>query len=104
MSKVKLKESAFLDWLFSDQDDINTFGRNMISELRANGFVKETVQNLLDCCGYVPGFICEDEPDGEFDPENVELISEREKEECYKCGVEYDNTMDDFCSNCLASK
>lgn len=103
-NKVKLKESAFLDWYFSDQEDIDTFGRNMISELRTTGFVKETVQDLLDRCGYIPGFICEDEPDGELDPADVELISEREKEHCYKCGHEYDNTMDNFCSNCLTLK
>lgn len=40
----------------------------------------------------------------EYDPEDVELVSEREPEHCYKCGHEYDNTMDNFCSNCLASK
>lgn len=104
MSKAKLKESAFLDWYFSDHEDLIVFGKNMISELRASGFVKETVQSLLDRCGYIPGYICEDEPDGEFDPADVELISEREPECCYKCGHEYDNSMDDFCQNCLTLK
>jgi hypothetical protein len=104
MSKVKLKESAFLDWYFSDREDIMAFGKNMISELHKNGFVKETVQGLLDCCGYIPGYICEGEPEEEFDPDDIELISERETEHCYKCGHEYDNTMDNFCSNCLALK
>lgn len=104
MSKVKLKESAFLDWYFSDQEDIDTFGRNMISELRTVGFVKETVQSLLDRCGYIPGFICEIEHDGEFDPEEIELISDRVPECCHKCGHEYDNSMDDFCQNCLTHK
>jgi hypothetical protein len=103
--KIKVKESEFLSWYFSDQDDILTFGRNMITELQSQGFVKESVQSLLDRCGYIPGHISENPNDNkEYDPEDVELISEREPEHCYKCGEEYDNTMDNFCSHCLASK
>jgi len=103
--KIKVKESDFLSWYFSDHEDILAFGRNMITELQSQGFVKESVQSLLDRCGYIPGYISENsDDDKEYDPEDVELISEREPEHCYKCGHEYDNTMDDFCSNCLASK
>ena len=103
--KIKVKESDFLSWYFSDQDDILTFGRNMITELQSQGFIKESVQSLLDRCGYIPGHISDNpDDDNEYDPEDVELISEREPEHCYKCGHEYDNTMDNFCSNCLASK
>lgn len=103
--KIKVTESNFLSWYFSDQDDILTFGRNMITELQSNGFVKESVQSLLDRCGYIPGHISENpDDDKEYDPEDVELISEREPEHCYDCGHEYDNSMDNFCSNCLASK
>lgn len=105
MEKIKVKESDFLSWYFCDQDDILTFGRNMITELKANGFVKESVQSLLDRCEYIPGHISENpDNDKEYDPEDVELVSEREPEHCYKCGHEYDNSMDNFCSNCLASK
>jgi len=103
--KIKVKESDFLNWYFSDHEDVITFGKNLISELYTNGFVKESTQSLLDRCGYIPGYISENIDDNnEYDPEDVELISEREPEHCYKCGHEYDNTMDDFCSNCLASK
>ena len=102
--KIKITEKAFLKWYFSDTEDVMTFGQNMISELYTEGFVKESVQSLLDRCGYIPGFISKDADDKEYDPEDVELVSEREPEHCYKCGHEYDNTMDDFCSNCLASK
>ena len=38
--KIKVKESDFLSWYFSDQDDILTFGRNMITDLQSQGFVK----------------------------------------------------------------
>jgi hypothetical protein len=103
--KIKVKESEFLSWYFSDHEDILTFGRNMITELQTQGFVKESVQSLLDRCGYIPGHISENpNDDKEYDPEDVELISEREPEHCYKCGHEYDNSMDNFCSNCLALK
>lgn len=103
--KIKVTESNFLSWYFSDQDDILTFGRNMITELQSNGFVKESVQSLLDRCGYIPGHISENsDDDNEYDPDDVELVSEREPEHCYDCGHEYDNSMDNFCSNCLTSK
>ncbi len=104
--KVKITEKSFLDWYFSDHDDIENFGKNMISELYSTGFIKESVQSLLDRSGYIPGFISEDEDDNdtEYDPEDVELISKREPERCYKCNHIYDNSMDNFCTNCLSSK
>jgi hypothetical protein len=42
--------------------------------------------------------------------DNVEYIEfetvfpEEKSTLCYKCGHEYDNSMDNFCSNCLTSK
>jgi hypothetical protein len=103
--KIKVKESDFLSWYFSDLDDILAFGRNMITELQSQGFVKESVQSLLDRCGYIPGHISENpDDDKEYDPEDVELISKREPERCYKCNHIYDNSMDNFCTNCLSSK
>jgi hypothetical protein len=103
--KIKVKESDFLNWYFSDQDDILTFGRNMITELQSQGFVKESVQSLLDRCGYIPGHLSENpDDDNEYDPDDVELISEREPEYCPKCGHKYDETMENFCQNCLTSR
>jgi hypothetical protein len=103
--KIKVKESEFLSWYFSDLDDILTFGRNMITELQSQGFVKESVQSLLDRCGYIPGHISENpNDDNEYDPEDVELISERVPAICQKCGVEDDGSMDNFCPNCLTLK
>lgn len=103
--KIKVKELNFLNWYFSDAEDVLAFARNMINELKSEGFIKESVQSLLDRCKYIPGYISENpNDDKEYDPEDVELISKREPEHCYKCGHEYDNTMDHFCSNCLASK
>lgn len=103
--KIKVKESDFLSWYFSDQDDILAFGRNMITELQNEGFVKETIQSLLDRCGYIPGHISENpDDDNEYDPKDVELVSERKPKNCFKCGQLDDNTMDNFCSNCLSLK
>jgi len=104
--KVRVKESRFLDWYFSDHEDIESFGKNMISELYSTGLIKETPQSLLDRCGYIPGFISEhdEDDDTEYDPSDVELISERIQENCPKCGHKYDETMDNFCQNCLTSR
>jgi hypothetical protein len=35
--KIKVKESEFLSWYFSDSDNILIFGRNIISELQKEG-------------------------------------------------------------------
>jgi hypothetical protein len=103
--KIKITEKAFLDWYFIDDEDYLRFAKNMASKLLTHGFVKESMQGLLERCTSIPGFISENpDDDKEYEPKDVELISEREPEHCYKCGHEYDNTMDNFCSNCLASK
>lgn len=103
--KIKLKEEKLLDWFFSDQDDMLSFAKLAIDDMRTNGYTKWSVQGILDGCGYLPAYICENGEEGkEYDPSDIELITDREPEHCYKCGHEYDNSMDNFCSNCLASK
>ena len=103
--KIKVKEADFLNWYFSDQDDLLTFAKNTISELRANGYAEDSVQGLLDRSGYIPGFISVNPNDeNEYDPSDIELISNRIPGHCHKCGEEYDNSMDNFCSVCLESK
>lgn len=102
-TKIKLKESRLLDWMFSDADDLKSFAKLAIEELYTKGRTKWTVQGILDGCGYIPGYICEDGEHGaEYDPSDIELITDREIEVCYKCGHEYDESMSNFCSNCLA--
>jgi hypothetical protein len=76
MKKIKVKKIDFLNWYFDDHDDLLMFAKNMVSELQSSGFIKESVQSLLDRCGYVPGYISENpDDDNEYDPDDVELIN-----------------------------
>ena len=103
--KIKVKASKFLNWYFSDLDELLEFGREMVSELQSEGYVKETVQGILDRCGYIPGYITENPDDeNEYDPSEIELVLEKKPEYCNNCGYEYDHSMDNFCNNCLALK
>jgi hypothetical protein len=75
MKKIKVKKIDFLNWYFSDHDDLLMFAKDMLSELQSNGFIKESVQSLLDRCGYVPGYISENADDNEeYDSGDIELI------------------------------
>ena len=108
MAKIKVTEESFLNWYFSDDNDKLVFANNAIAELKTHGKVLQTVQTLLDNCGYVPGFIAEagegvDESD-EYEPEEVELINTRVQKMCTNCGQLDDESMDNFCPNCLTSK
>lgn len=103
--KVRVKEKTFLDWYFYDHEDMLSFANNMITELHCKGFIKESVQSLLSSCGYIPGHITENPDDeNEYDPSDIELISNRIPGHCHKCGEKYDNSMDNYCSVCLESK
>jgi hypothetical protein len=76
MKKIKVKKIDFLNWYFSDHDDLLMFAKDMLSELQSNGFIKESVQSLLDRCGYVPGYISENsDDDEEYDSGHIELIN-----------------------------
>ena len=76
MNKIKVKKIDFLNWYFADHDDLLMFAKNMVSELQSNGFIKESVQSLLDRCGYVPGYISENpNDDEEYDSGDIELIN-----------------------------
>ena len=75
--KFKLTKEKFINWYFSDSDDISSFGFNAVNELKEFGKVNITIQGLFDSCGYIPQWICEgqsihDEED--LSQEDVELI------------------------------
>jgi len=100
--QVEVTEKNFLDWYFSDYEDVKTFSKDAIESLYYNGVFKITSKELFDSCGYIPEYICENgEEDEEYDPSELKFVVTRK---CYSCGEEYDFTMDDFCSNCLALK
>lgn len=76
--EVKLNSvnsSRFLDWYFSDCDDINDWASNVIAELSYSGKVTLCIQSLFDSCGYIPQYICNDlDGDAEYTPNQIELI------------------------------
>lgn len=76
-NKFKLKKSEFIDWYFDDAHTRIDFGNNAIKELQLYGKFNATIEELLDCCGYVPKRLCEDQSEDtndELSPLDIELI------------------------------
>ena len=48
MKKYKLKKERFLDWMFSDRDDIEFWGNYFVNQLREKGTITYTTQNLFE--------------------------------------------------------
>lgn len=69
--------SKFLDWYFSDSDDVTSFGDRCVEMIQSEGFVNLSARQLFDECGYIPQFICEDS-DGneEYSPSDIEFIND----------------------------
>ena len=57
--KYKLKKKRFADWLFSDSDDVEYWGRRLVSELRDEGEYSITLQEIFDERDEVPYYILE---------------------------------------------
>ena len=77
--KNKITKTAFLDWYFSESDDIYTFGNRCIDMLRDDGIKAYTVEMLFNECGYIPEYICVDNENDsgvEYHPSEVEFINE----------------------------
>jgi hypothetical protein len=73
----KVKASRFLSWYFSNSSDAETIGYDVISALKEVGEYTIDVNDLFDCCGYIPGHICVDaKNDIEYEPSQVELIKD----------------------------
>lgn len=66
--KYKLTKKRFVDWLFSDDDDVEYWGTRFISELRDEGELSITLQEIFDERDEVPAHILENYPqDDGFD-------------------------------------
>jgi hypothetical protein len=81
--KNKVTKSAFLNWYFSDADDINTIGNRVIKGLKADGTITLSVDELFNEAGYIPQHICEVDgaekdylSEDEYHPSEVELIDD----------------------------
>ena len=48
MKKYKLKKERFLDWMFSDQDDIMYWGRRFVKDLTKEHKINFTLQELFE--------------------------------------------------------
>jgi hypothetical protein len=59
-AKSQLKESRFLEWYFSDSDEVRDLGYQAMFKLREQGSFTITSQDLLDRCADVPTYIFED--------------------------------------------
>ena len=78
----KLKKKRFVDWLFSDIDDIQHWGARLIKELKSEGEFNITLQEIMfDERDSVPSFILENYNDSwyadgidEVDVSDVELV------------------------------
>jgi len=61
--KYKMTNAAFLEWYYSDSDDIKAIGRRAIESLKSNGKFKISSQEILNECGYIPVRLLEDKKD-----------------------------------------
>ena len=59
MKKYKLTKKRFADWLFSDSDDVEYWGRRFVNELRDEGEYSITLQEIFDERDEVPVHILE---------------------------------------------
>jgi hypothetical protein len=81
--KNKVTKSAFLNWYFSDADDIKTIGHRVIEGLKADGTITLSVDELFNNAAYIPQHICEVDgaekdylSEDEYHPSEVELIDD----------------------------
>jgi hypothetical protein len=48
MKKYKLKKERFLEWIFSDRDDIEYWGRRFVKDLTKEHKINFTLQELFE--------------------------------------------------------
>jgi hypothetical protein len=79
--KHKLLASKFIEWYYSDHDDIEYLGKSMLRLMKTTGQCSLSAREVFECCEYIPKHICEDN-DGidqyttDYDTEQVELIND----------------------------
>lgn len=71
-TKFPLKESRFLEWYFSDFDEVRDLGYQAMFRLRAEGVFTITSQDLLDGCSEVPSYLFEG-----LDPNQEDISNEQ---------------------------
>ena len=77
--KYKLKKSRFLNWMFNDSDDQKYWGTHFLNELKENGKIEYSVEQMLNERDELPMYIMQgyDEMIDEmvYDMNEIELIN-----------------------------
>lgn len=75
-TKYPLRESRFIEWYFSDYEEVRDLGYQAMFKLRGKGVFTITSQDLLDGCSEVPSYLFEGlDPMGEdISNEQITLI------------------------------
>lgn len=74
--KNKVTLTSFINWYFSDSDDVKNLGNRAIENLLTDGFFRISAMDLFNECGYIPQHICEVTGDDEYEPNEVEFIND----------------------------
>ncbi len=103
--------SKFIEWLYSDSDDLQTLGGLVKKSLLEEGYISFNVQQLFDEAVYIPTQLITVTNSELFyaikgrdiHPGNLVFIDDlTTTKHCYKCSTAY--TQDpDFCPNCLTA-
>jgi hypothetical protein len=76
-TKPQVKKADFLNWLFSDPDDVENFGWDIIAEIKKTGKFSITTEELFNCQEYISdSIIIDGTGDGyeDYSPDECELI------------------------------
>ena len=73
--KNQVTKSRFLSWYFSCYEDIEVLGQTAYDGLKSDGTYTVNVKELFDSSGYIPAFICVNVDEGEYEPNELELIN-----------------------------
>ena len=73
-----LKKSRFLDWMFSDFDDIQYWGGYLLNEFKENGKIEYTIEDMLAERDVLPVWIMEGNQLEYMDEEMIEDMDEIE--------------------------
>ena len=77
MKKLQITKYRFLNWLISDKDDVEYWGNRFIHELKSNGEIAITVEELFEARDELPSHLFEDQLDDKEIFEGKDIPIER---------------------------
>jgi hypothetical protein len=78
-TKLQVKASKFLDWMYSDREDMESLGRELLFVLKRYGCMNITIKDIYNAAEYVTSDIVEGytgEYTRDFETSEVELIDD----------------------------